>query len=139
MRRLLQGMLLSLSLATVTSCAHEIKETFGNSGQWGGAVVPSEPNCGNQTTGLMTLSSREFSFAPFGGVIVIQGKVDKDHLEGSSTGAAPGQKSITAAPGQKSITIQFTGTISHPTDGPPTIQGTMTSSRCTWSVTLHRG
>ena len=130
MRRLLQGMLLSLSLATVTSCAHEIKETFGNSGQWGGAVVPSEPNCGNQTTGLMTLSSREFSFAPFGGVIVIQGKVDKDHLEGSSTGGAPGQKSIT---------IQFTGTINHPADGPPTIQGTMTSSRCTWSVTLHRG
>ena len=130
MRPLLQGMLLSLSLAPVTSCVHEIKETLGNSGQWAGPIVPSEPNCGNQTTGLMTLSSREFSFAPFSGVNVIQGKVDKDHLEGSSTGGAPGQKTIT---------IQFTGTINHPTDGPPTIQGTMTSSRCTWSVTLHPG
>ena len=128
MRRLLQGVLLSLSLVTVTGCVHEIEETLSN--QWAGAVVPSEPNCGNQTTGLMTLSSREFSFAPFSGVTVIEGKVDKDHLEGSSTGGAPGQKSIT---------IQFTGTINHPTDGPPTIQGTMTSSRCTWSVTLHRG
>jgi hypothetical protein len=128
-------LLLSLFLVTVTGCVHEIKENLqsgvGNSNQWAGPVVPSEPNCGNQTTGLMTISSTEFSFAPFNGVTVIQGKVDKDHLEGSLTAGT--------VPGQKSTAIQFTGTINHPTNGPPTIQGTTTSSRCTWIVTLHRG
>jgi hypothetical protein len=134
MRLLLRGMLLSLSLVTVAGCAHEIKENlesgFGNRNQWAGPVVPSAPNCGSQATGLMTLSSTEFSFDPFGGVIVIPGKVDKDRLEGASAAAAPGQKSIT---------IQFTGAFNHPDDGPPSIQGTMTSGRCAWSVTLRRG
>jgi hypothetical protein len=134
MCRLQQKMLLALSLVTVTGCVHEINEAVqsssGNGNQWAGPVVPTVPDCGSQTTGLMTLSSKEFSFAPFSGVVVIQGKVDKDHLEDSSNGGALGQKSTT---------IQFTGTINHPTNGPPTIEGTTTSGRCTWSVTLHRG
>jgi hypothetical protein len=78
----------------------------------------------------MTLSSKEFSFDPFGSVIVIQEKVDQGHLEGSVTRAAPGEKGLT---------FQFAGTLNHPADKPPTIQGTMTSGQCAWSVILRRG
>jgi hypothetical protein len=134
MGRPLQGEVVSLSLLTITSCVHGLKQTLqselGGSAGWAGSVTPAYPNCGNQTTGLMTLSSKEFSFDPFGSITVIQGKVDHNHLEGSVTRAAPGQKGIT---------FQFVGTVNHPAKGPPTILGTMTSGQCTWSVTLHRG
>ena len=134
MSRLLQGILLSWSLLTVAGCVDDIKEKlqtgFGDIHRWAGPVVPADPHCGHQTTGLMTLNAKEFSFDPFGSVIVLDGNVDQDRLEGSATRGAPGQQGAT---------IRFVGTIVHPGSEPPTIQGTMTSGPCTWSVTLHRG
>ncbi|HUB43358.1 MAG TPA: hypothetical protein VMB73_00100 [Acetobacteraceae bacterium] len=133
MGRLQKVVVLALFLLGPASCVHEINNAlqtgFGSGDQWAGPVAPTGPNCGHQTTGLMTLGSKEFSFDPFGSVIVIQGKVEKDHLEGSLTQAASGQKGIT---------IQFVGTINHPASGPSVVQGTVKSGQCMWTVTLHR-
>ena len=127
------ALLVSLSLLGVTSCVHAINDTlqsgFGPSDHWSGPVEPIGSNCGNRATGLMTLGSNAFSFDPFGSIIVIQGKVKKDNLEGSDSQAAPGQKGIT---------IQFAGTINRPAGGRPVIQGVLKSGTCTWAVTLHR-
>jgi hypothetical protein len=134
MGRLQKAVLLASCLLGLASCVHEVNRAlqtgFGITDQWAGPVAPTSPNCGNQTTGLMTLGSKEFSFDPFGSVIVIQGKVEKDHLEGSLTQAASGQKGIT---------IQFVATINRPANGPPVVQGTVKSGQCMWTVALHRG
>ena len=128
-----RGILLSLSLLGMTGCVHAITATlqsgFRTSDQWAGPVTPIVPNCGGRTTGQMTLGAKEFSFDPFGSIIAIQGNVEKDRLEGSA---------IQAAPGQQGIAIRFVGTIGHPANGPPVIQGTVKSGQCTWAVTLHR-
>lgn len=133
MSRIVLGIVLSLSLLAATSCVSAINNTlqsgFSASEQWAGPVAATDPNCGNRTTGLMTLGAIEFSFDPFGSIIDIQGKVEKDHLEGSSNQAAPGQKGIT---------IAFAGAIDRPASGPPVIRGTVNSGHCTWTVTLHR-
>jgi hypothetical protein len=124
-------LLLPLCLLVLVGCVHQIGEAVqtGNAHRWAGPVIPSDPGCRQQTTGVMRLNSKEFAFDPFGSTMVIQGKVEEDHLEGSST---------MAAPGQKGITTQFTGTITHSANEPAAIQGTMTSGQCTWRVTLHR-
>jgi hypothetical protein len=140
MRRLSQGILLPLSLLLMTGCTHigndighgldQYMQAGGQNGtQWAGPVVPNDSNCGEQTTGLMTLGYRKFSFDPFGTVTVIAGKVDRHQLQGSATEAAPGQQGIT---------FRFTGTINRPADGPSVIQGAVTSGQCTWRVSLHR-
>ena len=141
MRRLSQGILVTLSLLLMAGCVREIGNAMGhdvgqylqegleNGSQWSGPVVPNDPKCGKQTTGLLTLGSRKFSFDPFGSITVIAGKVDRDHLEGSRT---------TAAPGQKGVAFQFTGTISQPANAQSIIQGTLASAQCTWRVALHR-
>jgi len=141
MRRLSQGILGLLSPLVMTGCVHELGNAVGhhvdqylqagleNGTQWSGPVVPNGPNCGKQTTGLLTLGSEKFSFDPFGGVTVIPGKVDRDRLEGSTT---------IAAPGQKGVAFQFTGTINPRANGQSMIQGTLTSAQCTWRVTFHR-
>ena len=92
-------------------------------------MVRNDPNCGKQTIGLLTLGSKKFSFDPFGSVTVIPGRVDREHLEGSTT---------IAAPGQKGVAFQFKGTISQPANRQSMIQGTLTSAQCTWRVALHR-
>lgn len=140
MRRLSQEILLPLSLLVMTGCAHELAQDVHDVGQyvqsgtengtqWAGPVVPNDPNCGKQTTGLMTLGVQRFSFDPFESVTAIAGKVDRDHLEGSAT---------IAAPGQKGVTFQFTGTVSHPAGGQRSVQGIVTSGQCTWQVLLRR-
>jgi hypothetical protein len=137
MRRLSRGILLPLALLIMTSCAADIshgvdqylQEGVESGTQWAGSVVPNDPSCGEQTTGLMTLSSKKFSFDPFGTVTVIAGKVDHDHLQGSAT---------LAATGQHGVTFQFTGTINHTADGHRVIQGNVTSGQCTWRVSLRR-
>jgi len=141
MRRLSQGILVLLSLLVMTGCVHEIGNAVGhdigqylqagfkNGAQWSGPVVPNDPNCGKQTTGLLTLGPKKFSFDPFGSVTVIPGKVGRDHLEGSTT---------IAAPGQKGAAFRFTATFNQPANGQSMIQGTVTSAQCTWRVALHR-
>jgi len=91
-------------------------------------VVRNDPNCGKQTIGLLTLGSKKFSFDPFGSVTVIPGKVDRHHLGGSAT---------IAAPGQKGVAFQFTGAINQRQNGQTMIQGTLTSAQCTCRVALH--
>ena len=141
MRRPWQRILMPMSLLVMTGCVHEIGHAVDhdvgqylqagleNGTQWSGPVVPNDPNCGEKTSGLMTLGSKKFSFDPFGSVTVIPGKVDRDHLEGSTT---------IAAPGQKGVAFQFTGTINRPANGQSMIQGTLTSAQCQWRVALHR-
>ena len=141
MRRLSQGILVPLSLLVMTGCVHEIGDAVGhgvdqylqagleNGTQWSGPVIPNDSSCGKQTTGLLTLGSKTFSFDPFGSVTVIPGTVARDHLEGSTT---------VAAPGQKGVAFQFTGTINQPGHGQSMIQGSLTSAQCTWRVALHR-
>jgi len=140
MRRLSQGILVPLSLLVMTGCVHQIGNAVGhdvgqylqagleNGTQWSGPVVSNDSNCGKQTTGLLTLGVMKFSFDPFGSVTVIPGKVDRDHLEGSTT---------IAAPGQKGVSFQFTGTINQPANGQGMIQGTLASAQCIWRVALH--
>jgi hypothetical protein len=137
MRRLSHGILVPLALLIMTGCAVDISHDVDQylqagveSGtQWAGPVVPNDPSCGQQTTGLMTLSSKKFSFDPFQSVAVIAGKVDRNHLEGSAT---------IAAPGQHGVTFQFKGTINLATDGYRVIHGNVTSGQCTWRVSLRR-
>jgi hypothetical protein len=125
-------MLFQLSLLVMTGCAHDMEQYLQagleNGGQWAGPVVPNDPNCGKQAIGLMTLGYRKFSFDPFQSVAVIPGKVDLDHLEGSTT---------VAGPGQHGMTYQFTGTMNRAPDGHNVIQGTVTSGQCTWRVSLR--
>lgn len=132
MRRLSPGILLSLFSLAMTGCVHEVGQYLQagleNGTQWSGPVVPSDPNCGEQTTGLMTLGSEKFSFDPFGSVTVIPGHVDHHRLEGST---------VVAAPGQKGVAFQFAGTINQPVNGASNIEGTVTSGQCTWRVSLH--
>lgn len=117
----------------MTGCVQDIRhgvQSYVQTGaEWAGPVVPTDPNCGDKATGLMTLGSKRLSFAPFANITVISGTVKADRLEGSAT---------LAGPGQKGVACQFTGAIHQPAAGPRVIQGTVTSGSCTWQVTLHR-
>jgi len=130
--------LLLLLPFVLTGCLQHIGETLrsgeipglsGDSGRWAGPVVPTEANCGSQTTGLMSLSGKKFSFDPFGSITVIQGTVEQYRLEGTASRQVAGQSNIT---------IRFTATVQHPADGPSVIAGTLASGRCAWTVALRR-
>jgi len=132
------GRLLPWLPLLLAGCIHQISETLqsgeisglsGDSGRWAGPVVPADANCGPRTTGLMSLGGRAFSFDPFGSITAIQGTVDQGRLEGTAARTVSGQNSIT---------MRFTGTIDHRANGPPVIEGTVTSGRCTWAVSLRR-
>lgn len=140
MQRIAQWVLLPFALLVMTGCARDVERSAhdveqyveagaANGTQWAGPVMPTDPNCGKQTTGLMTLGAKKFSFDPFGSVTVIGGNVDHDRLEGSAT---------IAAPGQKGAAFQFAGTISRSGNGSRVIQGAVTSAPCTWRVSLRR-
>jgi hypothetical protein len=99
----------------------------GLEGRWIGPVVPKESACGSATKGLMSIGEGGFGFDPFQSTTVIQGTVDKDrHLTGSLTrqGAE-----------HQSMSVSFDGQAADDA----TIGGTVSSGRCHWTVTLHRG
>lgn len=131
--------LMSLSLLALAGCVHNVGEAlqsgqgfslFGDDGRWVGPVAPTKPDCGQQTTGLMTLSSGKFSFDPFQSVVIVEGTVDAGRLAGEVTRSAPGEKAIT---------MRLMAMIDHPKNGPAAIEGTLTSGRCSWNVALRRG
>ena len=131
--------LLALCLLALGGCVRKIGESLesgrefsflSDDGRWVGPVAPTSPDCGRQTTGLMNIGSGKFAFAPFQSIVSVEGTVEKGRLAGLATSSAPGEKPIT---------MRFAGAIKHPNDGPATIEGTLTSGRCSWSVALHRG
>jgi len=99
----------------------------GLEGRWTGPVVPKDSACGSATKGLMTIGENGFGFDPFQSTTVIQGTVGKDrHLVGSLTRLGADHQNMS---------VSFDGQAA---DG-ETITGTLSSGRCHWTVTLHRG
>jgi len=99
----------------------------GLQGRWVGSVMPTDAACGLPTQGLMTIGEKGFGFDPFESTTVIQGEVSKDgHLNGGL--AREGSE-------HQSLTITFDGLA---TDS-GTLNGTLRSGRCHWTVTLLRG
>lgn len=102
----------------------------GSEGRWVGSVTPVEPDCGLQTTGLMSIGGNTFAFDPFQSTIVLHGKIDP---AGDLTGEV-----VHPVPGGPTIIMQFVGKLQN-TDGAQRIVGTLASGRCHWSTTLLRG
>jgi len=99
----------------------------GLQGRWVGPVAPTDPACGPTTHGLMTIGEKGFGFDPFASTVVIQGKLDPaGHLSGTL---------IREGGNHQQVAISFNAAASDPN----TIQGTIQSNRCQWTVTLHRG
>ena len=104
---------------------------MGLQGRWAGTITPTLPACGPLTTGLMSIGPKTFAFDPFQSTTVIQGDIDPaGHLRG-----ALGR----AGPGHDEIGIEFIGSGQRAVDGVETINGTLSSGRCEWTVSLHRG
>lgn len=132
-----------LLLATaVCGCADDLASTGGKladrlqsgkvlawdglQGRWAGPVVPTDPSCGTQTQGLLSIGEGEFGFDPFQSTTVIEGKVtDDSHMAGNL---------VRQNSAHQSLTISFEAAAS----GSDTIAGTLQSGRCHWTVTLHR-
>jgi hypothetical protein len=99
----------------------------GLQGRWVGPVVPTEPSCGTETQGLMSIGERGFALDPFQSTAVIRGEISNDgHLGGSL---------VRQGPQHQDLSIAFQGIAA----GSDSIGGTLQSSRCSWTVTLHRG
>ncbi|MGA3398283.1 MAG: hypothetical protein ABSC95_03605 [Acetobacteraceae bacterium] len=102
----------------------------GSDGRWVGPVTPVDMNCGQQTTGLMSIGSSTFGFDPFQSAEVLQGNI-------GPSGNLRGEV-VRSVPGNRSIGMSFLGRVQH-SEGVESIVGTLTSGRCHWSVTLRRG
>jgi hypothetical protein len=100
---------------------------LGLQGRWVGQVAPTDSKCGPPTWGLMTIGENSFGFDPFQSTTVIRGQVGKDgHLSG---------KLVRQGSEHQDLSISFDGVAS----GTETINGTLQSNRCRWTVTLRRG
>lgn len=105
----------------------EVLAWHGLQGRWVGPVVPAEAACGQATKGLMSIGEHGFGFDPFQSTTVIDGTIGSDgHLRGDL---------VRQSAAHQSLSISFEGA----TMGSGTIQGTLQSGRCRWTVTLHRG
>ncbi len=108
----------------------EVMGVFGLEGRWAGPVTPLEDGCGDRTNGLMTVGRKTFSLDPFQGTTVINGTVSSDaKLEGTFSRPIGGQQTVS---------ISFLGMAMHHEKGGTTIDGKLTSGRCSWSVNLKR-
>jgi hypothetical protein len=101
----------------------------GFEGRWGGPVRPSDASCGPERHGLMRVGDGAFAFDPFGSTTVIKGTAENDTLSGTLT--RPGG-------GHQTLSISFTGHARQDAEGTETIEGVLTSGKCTWKVTLAR-
>jgi hypothetical protein len=102
----------------------------GPEGRWVGPVTPVDPDCGLQTTGLMSIGDSTFAFDPFQSTAVLSGKI-------GPTGDLQGE-AVRPVHGNKPVTMGFLGRVQQ-SEGLERIGGTLTSGRCHWSVTLRRG
>ena len=160
------GLLLAGGCATLSEARHTASESLGTGetfaiygleGRWAGPVTPTAANCGDPTTGLMTIGDNGFGFDPFEGVTVITGSVSKDGklsgtltrtVGGSGTGAidaglpGPNGKQPGAQPsaphGPRTLSISLDAKAAKGADGRMAIEGILTSGRCTWHVALKR-
>ena len=101
----------------------------GIEGRWAGPVHPTDPACGPERHGLMTIASDSFAFDPFTSTTVINGTVQRNTLKG--TLSRPGQ-------GGRTLSISFEGRAERAAEQGETITGTLASGGCSWQVTLHR-
>jgi hypothetical protein len=125
-----------LALVLLAGCGTDLGERLqsgrvlawhGLQGRWVGPVVPLDPSCGPATQGLMTIGENGFGFDPFQSTTMIDGQVDENHhLHGTLERQGPQHQSLS---------ITFEGQASA-TDS---IDGTLQSGRCHWTVVLHRG
>lgn len=130
----------TIVLALLAGCGDDLGERLqsgqvlpllGLQGRWVGSVAPVSPSCGQVTQGLMSIGEKGFGFDPFQSTTVIQGIVDKDgHLTGSL--ARQGGE-------RQGRSIAFDGMANRGSANDDTISGTLSSGRCQWTVTLHRG
>jgi hypothetical protein len=102
----------------------------GLEGRWGGTVHPGDGSaCGPERHGLMRVGDGKFAFDPFESTTVINGTVEKDTLSGTLT--RPGG-------GHQTLSISFTGHAREDAGGKQTIDGVLTSGKCSWQVALER-
>jgi hypothetical protein len=101
---------------------------FGLEGRWAGPVTAKADGCGPTATGQMSVEQTKFAFDPFQGTTIINGSVSDDgHLDGVLS--RPGN-------GQQVVSISFSGSAVKHDGGEQTIDGVLTSGRCSWSVSL---
>ena len=132
---------------------------YGLEGRWAGPVTPTAANCGDATTGSMTIGDNGFGFAPFEGTTVITGTVSKDgtlsgtlsRTVGGGSGSGPidiglpeaagkqqGGHPAAASHGPRTLSISLDAKAARGADGKTAIDGVLTSGRCTWNVALKR-
>jgi hypothetical protein len=132
--RLISALMFAL---IVLGCGHQdlaeplqsgkVSAWSGLQGRWVGPVAPTDPSCGRETQGLLSIGGGEFGFDPFQSTSVIEGKVTHDgHLVG---------KLERVSPDHKALSMSFDAAAS----GSDAIKGQLQSGRCHWAVTLHRG
>jgi hypothetical protein len=102
----------------------------GPEGRWVGPVSPSDPGCGPDYVGLMSIGGDVFAFDPFQSTTVLRGRTN-------SSGDLLGE-AVRQIPGGRSVTIGFVGHIEH-AQAVERIIGTLASGRCHWAVALRRG
>lgn len=128
----------ALTVVLIASCDGDVSERLqsgrvlalhGLQGRWVGPVVPADRFCGPATQGSMSIGAKGFGFDPFQSTTIIQGVVEKDgHLIGTLTRQSADHHDLS---------VSFEGSAS--AAGAETIDGTLTSGRCRWKVTLRRG
>ena len=124
-----------LAFALLAGCKEDLGEHLqsgrvlalqGLQGRWVGPVVATDPSCGATTSGLMTIGEKGFGFDPFGSSAVVKGSVTDGHLSGTL---------IREGADHRNLSLIFDGVAS----GSESINGTLQSGRCRWTVILHRG
>jgi hypothetical protein len=134
------GLRLVLTIVALAGCDGDIGEPLqsgrvlawhGLQGRWVGTVVPADKSCGTTTQGLMSIGGSSFGFDPFQSTTVIQGAVGKDGRLAGSMARQGGD--------HQNLTVSFEGSASGAGSEAEAINGVLVSSRCRWTVTLHRG
>jgi hypothetical protein len=107
----------------------EVIALYGLEGRWAGPVVPRDASCGKPANGLMSIGQETFAFDPFQGTTVIKGSIKDGRLSGSLN--RPGGN-------KQSLSITFEGQAKEDSARATTIEGTLSSARCQWAVSLQR-
>jgi len=136
--RLSRSVCAAVTIVLVIGCEGDVGERLqsghvlawhGLQGRWVGPVVPADKSCGPATQGLMSIGSKGFGFDPFQSTTVIHGEVGKD---GRLIGSLNRQGAD-----RQDLSVSFEASAS--AAGAETIDGTLVSGRCRWTVTLRRG
>ena len=131
---------MALTIALIAGCEGDLGERLqsgrvlalhGLQGRWVGPVVPADRSCGATTQGLMSIGEKGFGFDPFQSTTVIQGAIGKDdRLAGTLTRQGGDHQNLS---------VSFEAAVRGTGSELETIDGTLVSGRCHWTVTLRRG